>query len=279
MIPLKETNISDDLEDITLIQESLQGSKTSLEKLLSRHRDFIYNLSLRMFLDPDDASDATQDILIKIITSLQSFQGKSKFRTWLYRIVVNHFLNSEKRKMEHWIDSSKEIYEIKSPPANEELFHEDTIEEVRILCSTAMLMCLNREQRLLYILSEVFEINHSLGAELFQISKGNFRIKLHRAKSDLLEFVSGRCGLIDEKNPCRCKKKTTALIREGKVNPKNLKFNSDYTQNIQEILTKERIDTSYKIRIELKDLFQDSPYFIKQKIDNMLENLVKVDHF
>ncbi|MCZ8240024.1 MAG: RNA polymerase sigma factor [Leptospiraceae bacterium] len=265
----------DEPNDFLLIQESLQGNKKSLESLLARHKDFIYNLSLRMFLDPDDAMDATQDILIKVITSLQSFQGKSQFRTWLYRIVVNHFLNSEKRKMEQWIDRSSNISEIKSQAENEDEIPEETIEEVRILCSTAMLMCLNREQRLLYILGEVFEIDHNIGATLFQLTKGNYRLKLYRAKKDLLEFVSGRCGLINPSNSCRCKKKTKVLIQEGKVNSKQLKFNSSFTQSVQNILYQHRIPLSYKIQIDMKNLFQENPYQIKEELDHLLENLVK----
>jgi len=41
----------------------------------------------------------TQEVLIKVITKLSTFKGKSKFRTWLYRIVSNHVLNMKRRRM------------------------------------------------------------------------------------------------------------------------------------------------------------------------------------
>ena len=55
------------------------------------------NIAVRMVWDPRDAEDVTQEVLIKVITKLSSFQGQSKFRTWLYRIVANHIINMKCR--------------------------------------------------------------------------------------------------------------------------------------------------------------------------------------
>ncbi len=55
------------------------------------------------------------------------------------------------------------------------------------------------EQRLIYIVGDVFEADHNLGAELFDTTPANFRVKLHRARTDLLNYVKGRCGLVDPK--------------------------------------------------------------------------------
>ena len=82
------------INDKDLINDALGGSKTALEHLLKRHYNFIYNVALRFVLNPDDAQDLTQEAVIKVITKLSQFNQKSEFRTWLYRIVFNHFLNS-----------------------------------------------------------------------------------------------------------------------------------------------------------------------------------------
>src|SRR5882757_5701033 len=84
------------LTDEALVLSSLQGNKSSLEELLRRHKDFIYNLSLKMTWDREDAADISQEVLIKVITKLDSFRKDSSFRTWLYRITVNHILNERK---------------------------------------------------------------------------------------------------------------------------------------------------------------------------------------
>jgi RNA polymerase sigma factor (sigma-70 family) len=72
----------------------------ALEELVRRHQAWIYNIAIRMIAHPQDAEDATQEILIKAITRLSSFEGRSSVRTWLYRIVVNHVLNMKRGRLE-----------------------------------------------------------------------------------------------------------------------------------------------------------------------------------
>lgn len=181
------------IADEVLIAEALSGDKESLEILIKRHQNYIYNISLKLFLDPEDALDATQEVLIKVITSLKTFQGKSRFRTWLYRIAFNHFLDSPTRKMEKMFDRGFDLNAAESIETTREI-SEAEIEEVKIMCSTAMLMCLSREQRLIYIVGDVFEADHHLGATLFETTPANFRVKLHRARADLLNYGQMRAG-------------------------------------------------------------------------------------
>src|SRR4030095_7201720 len=97
--PLAETAPTD-VDDRELIARIKEGSRDALETLIARHQGWIYNIALRMVYFPADAEDVTQEILIKLLTSLSSFEGKSRFRTWLYRIVVNHVLNMKRSRAE-----------------------------------------------------------------------------------------------------------------------------------------------------------------------------------
>ena len=85
-----------DTTDSCLIDSALKGDQKSLEELIYRHQAWIYNLALRMVFYPREAEDITQEILIKIITKLSTFRNESSFRTWVYRIVINHVLNMRK---------------------------------------------------------------------------------------------------------------------------------------------------------------------------------------
>jgi RNA polymerase sigma factor (sigma-70 family) len=67
------------------VREAQEGSKNALEKLFTASPGFIYNIALRLVRNPDDAADLSQEVLIKIITKLNQFKGKSSFRTWLYK--------------------------------------------------------------------------------------------------------------------------------------------------------------------------------------------------
>ena len=67
----------------TLVRRANTGDQESLEKIVLAIKDYVYNLSLKMLLFPEDAKDATQEILVKVITHLSTFNHKSKFSTWV----------------------------------------------------------------------------------------------------------------------------------------------------------------------------------------------------
>ena len=251
--------------DSELIRFAVNGNKGALQSLVVRHQIFIYNLALKMTRNREDAEDLTQEVFIKATTSLSRFEGKSAFRTWLYRIAVNHFLNSQKRKTELIINDFESYFEsIENMPDHElneveqdEL--KDSIEELRISCTAGMLMCLDREQRLIYILGEMFKVDHNLGSEIMGITTGNFRVKLSRARSDLYMWMNKKCGLINVSNACRCAKKTKAYIETGAVDPNRLQFNTDYRNRVFDLSA----DAAPNLEVRIEELhskvFRDHP--------------------
>ena len=259
-----QINYADQI-DSDLVKLSIGGDKKALQNLIIRHQLFIYNLALKMTKSVEDAEDLTQEVFIKAITALTKFEGKSKFRTWLYRITVNHFLNAKQSKAElKTIDFENYFNTIDNIPINqlstteqEELT--DTIEEIRISCTAGMLLCLDREQRMIYILGEMFDINHNLGSEILGITAGNFRIRLMRVRQDLYNWMNERCGLVNKSNACRCAKKTRAYIEEGIVDPQNLKFNARYKKKIYELSQENAVPITNTIEDLNKNIFQRHP--------------------
>jgi hypothetical protein len=77
---LDEAPLNDDEE--LGVRMAQNGDPESLEWLVRRHSPWIYNIALRMLCHPDDAQDASQEILVKVITRLSTFEGRSSFRTW-----------------------------------------------------------------------------------------------------------------------------------------------------------------------------------------------------
>ena len=221
-----------------LLQQCLEGSREALDKLVRLHQPFIYNVAWKMAHDPNDAMDLTQEVLIKVITKLSQYQFKSSFRTWLYRIVVNEFLQAKRRQGEARFTSFDDMIKRLDAIPNAELNKEEEIElkevsrEMQIRCMSGMLMCLTREQRLIYILGDTFGIDHKLGAELFDISPQNFRVKLHRARKDLYSYMDDKCGLVNKSNPCRCPKKAKSLVKMGILDKENMQYNITYKHQI-----------------------------------------------
>jgi RNA polymerase sigma factor (sigma-70 family) len=81
----------------SLAAEAQRGSKDALEALVRAAQRPVYNVALRMLRHPADAEDATQEILIKLVTHLSQFRAESAFSTWMYRIASNHLLNLRTR--------------------------------------------------------------------------------------------------------------------------------------------------------------------------------------
>ena len=76
--PLAEKSVMDD-EDRSLAIRVTSGDREALEELVKRHQDWIYNIAVRMLYHPQGAEDATQEILVKALTALSSYEGRSSF--------------------------------------------------------------------------------------------------------------------------------------------------------------------------------------------------------
>jgi len=229
--------------NLLLVERVLEGDSKALDKLVNIHQAFIYNVAWKMTHSNEDALDLTQEVLIKVITKLSTFKMKSAFRTWLYRIVFNEFLQSKRKKKEEAFPSFEEhdrqLNAVPDPELtpSEELELKDYSREVKFRCTSAMLICLDREQRLIYLLGDSFGIDHNLGAEIFDISPQNFRVKLSRARKELHNYMEFRCGLINKANPCRCVKKAKSALKMGVLNENNMILKASYTQKIGDFVS------------------------------------------
>lgn len=273
-------NLYDDKDDKNLIKSALQGSEEALVNLIEKHQNYIYNIAFKMVLSPYDAEDITQEVIIKIITKLEQFNNRSSFKTWIYRITLNHFLSMKKKWLEQRYEnfSSYQI-ELDSIESNElseieKLEMKELIEEARLGCMSGMLLCLSREQRIVFILGEIFSVPHDVGAKLMEISKENFRQRLSRARNDLYQFMNQKCGLVNKKNPCRCSAKTKSFIKAGWVDSETLKFNTHYTKKISDILVKKDSELKKLEFYEYKQLQQKHPFQEKEFIINILDKLL-----
>jgi RNA polymerase sigma factor (sigma-70 family) len=217
--------------DEALVTRAVGGDRGALEQLLRRHQRFLYDVALRFLQRPEDAEDAVQEALVRIATRLSSFRGESGFRTWAYRIAMNHLLDVKRSAPERVVTSFVCYGDYLArapdaePPAPGELADAALVmEEVKRSCTLGMLLCLERDGRLAFILGEILEVGDAAGAEILGIARDAFRQRVARARQQLHGFLRGQCGLVDPANPCRCARKTRAFIRDGIVDPARLVF-------------------------------------------------------
>jgi RNA polymerase sigma factor (sigma-70 family) len=278
---------SPDQEDRTLVLRAHSGDRKALEDLVQRHQAWIYNIAIRMLYHPQDAEDATQEILIKVLTRLSSFEGRSRFRTWLYRIVVNHVLNMKRGRAEVLhasidfasygaaLDNTPELAlaDPKGTSADTDLL----VTEAMISCTSGMLLCLDREQRLTFILGAILEVSDTVAAEVLEITRDNFRQRLARARRDLRNFMNDKCGLLNQANPCRCAKKTRGFVQAGYVDPGNLLFVRERICEVREAAPKvhEAINT---LDEQCAAIFRGHPFYKAPDIGAMLRRLVARTH-
>lgn len=276
---VRDTILGEESEE-SLVQRAADGNRTALEKILAQYQNWIYNIALRMVGSSQDAEDITQEILIKVITKLSTFQGKSSFKTWLYRIVTNHVLTMNRRGMEY-VFTSFELYReiLHSAPESDfqgEEFDEnerlDLVEETKTKCMIGMLVCLSREQRLVFILA-LFGVDSSLGAEILEISRDNFRQKLSRARKDLANYMDKKCGLLHKENSCRCSRKTRAAIDAGYVDPKQRIFHADHLQRVEDVVKRNSSSADTAMEIRTQKMFQKQPF---NDSPNYMERFQKV---
>ncbi|HWQ91793.1 MAG TPA: RNA polymerase sigma factor, partial [Clostridia bacterium] len=190
--PFSDDKVED--ADHELVTRAQAGDRQALEELITRHEPWIYNLAVRILYTAENAEDATQDVLIHMMTGIRTFRGESKFRTWLYRLATNHILNFKKKWAAaepaytfEWfagdLDATglADIPDPRTVPVPIEVL----IAEAKMSCTAAMLLCLDGRQRLVYTLGEIFGVSDSVGAEVVGITPANFRQILARARRDL----------------------------------------------------------------------------------------------
>jgi RNA polymerase sigma factor (sigma-70 family) len=253
--------------DESLINLSLNGNKQALESLIKKYQNWIYNVALSFVGDSDEAADLTQEVLIKIVTKLGTFKHNSSFKTWVYRIVKNHFLNMKRGKYETNAPTFEQFGQGLDQLPNEslsdysyEVEEKILVKEAKISCMKGMLLCLDREQRMIYILGELFEFTDAIASEIMEMSKENFRVKLHRAKKQLYNFMDNKCGLVNKANPCRCARKTAGFIKMGFVDPINLKFQKDILSDINKVIDQKVEAYSQNVISEYQKLYQSHPF-------------------
>jgi RNA polymerase sigma factor (sigma-70 family) len=217
-----------------LAARARDGDGTALSVLIERVQDEIYRLSLRMLWHPQDAEDATQEILFRIVTSVATFRGESAFRTWAFRVATNHLLNVKRSRVEMQsltFDSfAKDLADGLSStaePAARAADAPDQVlleEEVKIGCTQAMLLCLDRDERIAYILGDVFELASPEADDVLDIEPAAFRKRLSRARAQIREFMEANCGLIGTRAACRCARRVASAVARVRVNPGQLLF-------------------------------------------------------
>ncbi len=104
--------------------------------------------------------------------------------------------------------------------------------ELRLRCTQAMLLCLDRSLRLAFLLGDVFALSSDEAAEVLEVTPATYRKRLSRARQRLFAFLQNWCGVYRADNPCRCERQVAAATKRGVVDPHSLDLSSQCTQSL-----------------------------------------------
>lgn len=203
------------------VTRAQQGEAHALEQLVRQIQDRVHRLAIRMLVDPGLAQDATQEILIRVVTKLSTFAGDSKFETWVYRVATNYLLTAKKMLA-------------RDPGLSFEMFAEDLLDglvddnaaapedhvmlnELRVRCTMAMLLCLDPNHRAAYVLGDILELDHREAAEALDVPAATYRQRLARARTKVQSFTAKSCGLANASAACSCPRRLPAALAAGRV--------------------------------------------------------------
>ena len=266
-----------------LVEKATAGDKKALETLIAGVQDIVFNLSLRMLGTFADAEDATQDILLKMITHLSSFRGDSAFTTWVFSIAVNHLKTYRKHMFAHY-PLSFEYYgndiengKIQDVPDLTQNVEKDILaEELKLSCTNVMLQCLDTESRCIFILGTMFKVDSRIAGDILDMSPEAYRQRLSRIRRKMADFLGQYCGEYGS-GRCKCKDRVNYAIQSHRINPLQL----DY-MTAAEISAQTMMDVKNAME-DIDDLSQDfsfcKPYQSPERTKNLIREFLDYTQF
>ncbi len=193
-----------ELSDNVLIKQTQLGDKESFGELVNRYQDRVYNLNFRLTGgNKEEAEDLTQETFLNAYNGISTYEGRSKFFTWLYRITVNTFSALYRVKpcvppepLEDWEDK------VISTDSPEEKF---LLKEIQEICFSAIIKQLPKTQRVVFVLAETQGLSVLEIAQILGTTEGATKAKLYRGRQTIINFFKDRCELIRKENPCKCR--------------------------------------------------------------------------
>lgn len=248
------------MEETDLIREAAAGDRNALETLLLSVQDEVFSLSLRMLGDVQDAEDAAQEILIKVMTHLSSFRQESAFSTWVFRIAANHLIDYRKgRFSQHPLSFEAYGADICSGREKDvpDLHGVDEAlleRELKLSCTNVMLQCLDAQSRCIYVLGTMFRLDSRTAADILGLTPEAYRQRLSRARAKMGAFLSSYCGLSGT-GVCRCKARVAYAASQGRIDPARPAYHALQEQDAQNFTdAMERLDA-------LSQIFADLPAY------------------
>jgi RNA polymerase sigma-70 factor (ECF subfamily) len=178
------------VNDDSLIDDALAGNRTAFGQLARKYQGRLYNTLLHLVRSPEEAEDVVQETFVQAFLKLETFQGRSAFYTWLYRIAFNLSVSRRRRRRpEVSVDQQRETsgYEPQDTGSEpgELLLRAEEIAQVRQAIGR-----LSQEHRAILVLRDIEGCDYQTIGEILDLPAGTVRSRLHRARLQLRDELN-----------------------------------------------------------------------------------------
>lgn len=186
-----------DKQEKVLIKKSKKGDAQAFEELILSYQKKVLNLAYRMLGSVADAEDAAQEIFIKVFRSLYSFNEKSAFSTWLYKVATNVCLDILRKRKRQNGGAMISISRYNSQDDEYELPIEDNApspyEEAQKKEAMRALNCaldlLSEEQRAVIVMRDINGLSYEEIADVMECSLGTIKSRINRSRLALRKLL------------------------------------------------------------------------------------------
>lgn len=184
------------MDETVLIQKSQQGDMDAFEQLLLRYEKKVYTIAYKYMGNPEDASDAAQEAMIKAYQSIGSFRGEASFGTWIGRITANKCLDELRKRKRIQVTSLDAEVELEEGSVQKEIAAEDatpeehTIQQETVQYVQHILNQMREEYRIVLVLRELEGHSYEEIASMLSCSLGTVKSRISRARNYLKEQIT-----------------------------------------------------------------------------------------
>jgi len=202
---MMDEHFSKEDEERRLIQQASEGSTLAFEELVKRHEAALFRIAFHLVGDVGEAADIVQEVFLSVYRNVKTFEGRSKFSTWLSAITVNRAKNAlRKMKRTKWhltlftgVEEREENGErpldpaSPDPPADTQMEQEEIRKKVR-----ACIEKLAPDFRAVLVLKEIQDLSYEEIAETLSLAGGTVKSRLSRARDSVKECLKRTGGVI-----------------------------------------------------------------------------------
>ena len=175
-------------EDSHYIERVINGDVAAYSSLVEKHKNLVFSIAMKILNNREDAEEIAQDTFLKAFNSLKSFEKKSKFSTWLYRIAYNGAISRKRKKKIDVVEIDDQImFNYSADEISTNVYKMNESEQMQLIDKA--LLKLPEDDNLLITL--FYRSEHSIEdiSYITGLTQTNVKVKLHRIRKKLYEEI------------------------------------------------------------------------------------------